>query len=237
MAAVRGRTLYVAGGYTPDAAGHGMNRVSRRVFALRVPHATGVAVRWRELAPLPGPRAAGGAAVVRGRLYVMGGVRAPGRLVRSAFALDLRTGRWRAQPGPTPREHLGVAALGGRVYVLAGRTAGFDTNLRMAEAWDPAARRWRSLPELPEACGGCAATAVAGRVVIAGGEASTGTIADVQAFDPRSRRWSALPPLEQPRHGLGVAALGRTLYVLLGGPTPGLAVSSTATALRLPPSG
>ncbi len=235
MAAVRGRTLYVAGGYRPDAQGHGMNHAGRGVFALTLRRDGTAGPRgWRVLPPLPAPRAAGGAAIVGDRLYVLAGVRAPGQLARVGYALDLDTLRWRVVAGPpTRREHLGVAALGGRIYVLAGRTAGFDTNLRTAEALDPRTGRWSTLPPLPTAHGGCSAATVAGRVVLVGGEAAGGTIPAVEAYDPKARRWTALPPLEQPRHGLGVAAQAGVLYALLGGPTPGLDVSTTATALRV----
>ncbi len=234
MAAARGRTLYVVGGYTPTASGGHMTRVSRAAFALPLrrdgrPGPSG----WRRLPALPAPRAAGGAAFVGDHLYVMGGVRGAGRLVRAAFVYDLSERRWRTQRGPTPREHLGVTAHAGRVYVLAGRTAGFDSNRRTAEAWNTRTRRWQRLPDLPTAHGGCAAATVAGRVVVGGGEATDGTIPEVEAYDPAWRRWSALPPLEQPRHGLGVAAVGDTLYALLGGPEPGLFVSRTASALDL----
>jgi non-specific serine/threonine protein kinase len=234
MAAARGRTLYVVGGYTPTAGGEHMTRASRAVFALTL-RRDGRAGRagWRRLPSLPVPRAAGGAAFVGDRLYVMGGVRGQGRLVRAALVFDLSERRWRSQPGPAPREHLGVAAHAGRVYVLAGRTAGFGSNRRTAEAWNTRTGRWERLPDLPTPHGGCSAAAVAGRVVVVGGEATDGTIPEVEAYDPVRRRWSALPPLEQPRHGLGVAAAGETLYALLGGPEPGLFVSRTATALDL----
>src|SRR5918911_1645454 len=53
---------------------------------------------WRSLPPLPAPRAAGGAAVVRGRLYVAGGV-GPAGLARQTFVLDLRRRRWSSLPG------------------------------------------------------------------------------------------------------------------------------------------
>src|SRR5262249_38049264 len=77
---------------------------------------------------LPEARAAAGAAIVHGRLYVIGGV-GPRGLATGGLAYDLRSGRWSAVPGPTPREHLAVTALGGRVYALGGRLAGPDTNL------------------------------------------------------------------------------------------------------------
>ncbi len=116
--------------------------------------------------------------------------------------------------------------------MLAGRTAGFDTNLRTAEALDTRTGRWSTLPQLPTAHGGCSAATVAGprRAGRRRGDAAARS-PRCEAYDPGTRRWSSLPPLEQPRHGLGVAAHDGVLYALLGGPTPGLDVSTTATAL------
>ncbi len=58
--------------------------------------------RWRALPRLPQPRAAGGAAIVRNRIYVVGGTtsRAPGSLAAGSLLLDLRTLRWQGFGGP-----------------------------------------------------------------------------------------------------------------------------------------
>ena len=93
---------------------------------------------------MPGARGAAGAAIVGGKLYVVGGV-GPNGLARRAFALDLKTGRWASIPGPTPREHLAVTAAAGKVYAVAGRLAGIDTNLRAFESYSPATKRWTRL--------------------------------------------------------------------------------------------
>jgi hypothetical protein len=61
----------------------------------------------------------------------------------------------------------------------------------------------------------------------------TGTLAKAFAFDVRTRRWSALPDLPSPRHGLGVVAFGGTVYVIGGGPEPGLHVSAANESLAL----
>ena len=229
MAASDGRLLYVAGGYATREQGFAP---SRRAFVLDVAAAD---ARWRELPPMPGARAAGGAAFAERHLYIIAGVRRGlPRLARAAYAYDPGSRRWRTIPGPpTAREHLGVAALGGRIYALGGRTAGLDTNLRTADAYDIAARRWSTLPRAPQARGGCAAASVSGRVLLVGGEEPGGTIARVDAFDPRTRRWSSLPPSPQPRHGVGVAATGGSVFQLLGGPRPGLTTSATALELTL----
>lgn len=213
------------------AGGYGANRAPLRdVFLLE----NG---RWRRLPPMPEARGAAAGAVVGDTFYVVGGVsEGPlGRdLARRAFALDLRTRRWRAIPGPTPREHLAAAANGGRVYALAGRLAGLDTNRGDLEVYDAAARRWRRLPPVPDPRGGTGAAALNGRIVSIGGEAPSGTQRLVYAYRPTTRRWTQLPDLPTPRHGLGVVALGDRVYALAGGPQPGLFVSNANESLRLP---
>jgi non-specific serine/threonine protein kinase len=227
MAASDGRSVYVVGGYAPGPGQRGLRHLSRRAFALAAGSRS-----WRELPPLPRARGAGGAAVVDGRLWVVGGVqRGRPRLARDAYVLDPRSGPWRAAPGPpTPREHLGVAALRGRLYVLGGRVHGYDSNLGAAEVREPSGR-WRPMPALPVPCGGCSATAVPGRIVVVGGESPRGVHAAVQAYDVVRRRWTRLPPSPAPRHGLGLGVVGGRVLALLGGPRPGLTVSSTALEL------
>ncbi len=222
MAAGRGSALYVLGGYAPGSAPLATAHVLR-------------GNRWVALPQMPAPRAAAGAAVVRDKLYVVGGVEAPGRLARDAFVFDFDARRWSVIAGPRPREHLGAAALGGTVYAVAGRTGGLDTNLDVVEAYDAGANRWRGIPRVPEARGGTAATAVAGRLLSVGGEEPGGTLRKVYAYNPSSRRWTRLADLPRPRHGLGLVGFRGRAYALAGGPQPGLTVSSSNQVLRLRP--
>lgn len=223
MVASDGRRVYVIGGYATLTA---LTGASRRVFAIRPGDST-----WSELPLLPVSRAAGGAAVVAGRLYVVGGTfGAKPRLARRSFVFDLRTHRWTAFPGvPQPREHLGAAAQGDRIYVLGGRTAA--TRFARADAWDVSEGRWVRVRDMPTARGGTSATTRSGRLVSIGGESAAGTNREVEEFDPRTGRWRQLTPLPQGRHGVGVATVGRRLYVLMGGPKPGLTVSASVFSL------
>jgi hypothetical protein len=91
---------------------------------------------WRALPPLPYQLAAGGAAVVDGKLYLVGrvtgaavvhgqivsvGGEAPAGTIASVYAYSLARARWRRPPDlPTPRHGLALAALGGRIYAIAG---------------------------------------------------------------------------------------------------------------------
>jgi N-acetylneuraminic acid mutarotase len=221
-AAHRGR-VYVLGGYGADAA-------RQTAFVL----VNGI---WTALPPMPESRAAGGAAVVGNKLYVVGGVTTTGgrRLASQTLVYDISRRTWSRAPGPTRREHLGVTALNGRVYAVGGRIAGFDTNLAAFDAYRPGARNWVRLAPVPGNRGGTAAGAVGRFVVSAGGEAPGGTIRTVFAYDTRARRWRRLPNLPTPRHGLGVVGTGGRVYVVAGGRHPGLAgVSGANESLRVP---
>jgi N-acetylneuraminic acid mutarotase len=224
-AATRGR-LYVLGGGTASAP------ASRAAFVF-------FRGRWTRLPDMPESRAAAGAAVVGRTLYVMGGVTDAGRLnnrelARTGLAFDLDAQRWSTIEGPTPREHLGVTAARGAVYVVAGRTAGFDSNLRLVEVYLPSRRAWSKLPDVPSPRGGTAATTVSNSIVSVGGEATDGTIRTVYRFNLATRQWQRLADMRTPRHGLAVVGFRGRVYAIAGGPTPGFSFSGANEYLALP---
>ncbi len=76
--------------------------------------------RWSPAAPMPTARSGIGAAVVEGRIYLVGG-EAPEGTFAQVEMLDPAAGTWTREPDlPTPRHGLGVVGFAGRVYVLAG---------------------------------------------------------------------------------------------------------------------
>jgi N-acetylneuraminic acid mutarotase len=221
--------VYVHGGYTTDLGLTEPTGALQRYDPSRN--------RWSRVRPSPTPRAAQAAAVIGHRLYVAGGANATGSL-RSVNVYDFERRRWSrgpSFPGP-PRNHTTGVASGGRFYVLAGR----DTeNLAVAERYDPQRGRWERLPPLHTPRGGIASARLGdGRIVVFGGERlmpGGTTIAEVELFDPRTRHWSSLPDMRTPRHGLGGAALGRRVFAIDGGPTPGFAFTRTLEYLDVPP--
>ena len=223
----RGR-LYVHGGYRSEDALAEPSGVLLRYDPNRD--------RWRRLPPSPTPRAAHALAAIDGRLYAAGGANDSGSL-RSLEIYDIEERRWRRGPdfpGPARNHTTGVAS-GGRFYVIAGRDSG---NLTAVDRYDPRRRAWEELPPLRVARGGIASVRLRdGRIVVFGGERlepGGTTIAEVELFDPRRQRWSALPDMRTPRHGLGGAALGRRVYAIEGGPTPGFQFSRAIEYLDVP---
>jgi Kelch motif len=224
--ASHGGFLYVYGGYT-DASFGPVTAALQRYDP--VEH------RWKLLPPSPTPRAAAALAALDGRLFAVGGI-GDGELMGALETYDVAAKRWRpANPMRVPREHIAAVATGEGVYVFGGRSQG--RNLDVVERYDARTGHWSRLPHLLAARSGFTAVVVKGKPVVFGGEELTPggeTIAPVELFDPTARRWRLLPGMRTPRHGLGGAALGRRIYALEGGATPGFAFSSSAEFLDLP---
>ena len=90
------------------------------------------------------------------------------------------------------------------------------------------------MPDLPDLRGGTGAAAIGPHVSV-GGEPPPGTNRTVWALRPGARAWTALPDLPTPRHGLGVVSPFRgRVWVIGGGPQPGLTVSGCVESLPVP---
>lgn len=197
--------------------------------------------QWSEGAPMPTPRGATGWTVLNGRIHVLGG-NAPGpdavhdhtgaqitqdRSVNVHEAYDPAKNTWtRLAPMPTPRNHLGAAALNGRIHAVLGRV-GSNFTMTTHEVYDPATNSWSTGPAVPTGRSGVAVLEHGGHVYAFGGEQfgddGGKTFDEAERFDARTGRWERLPPMPTARHGLGAAAIGNSIYVISGGPTPGFA--------------
>jgi N-acetylneuraminic acid mutarotase len=221
-----GGFLYVYGGYR-DASFGPVTAALQRYDPAKD--------RWTLMPPAPSPRAAAAIAAFDGKLYAAGGV-GDDDVVRTLEVFDIAARRWhKAKPMGVAREHIAAVATGAGIYVFGGRSGGH--NLEVAERFDPRRERWTRLPHLLHPRSGFAAVVVEGKPVIFGGEELTPegeTIRPVELYDPTAHRWRSLPGMRTPRHGLGGAALGRRIFALQGGPTPGFAFSSGIEFLDVP---
>jgi N-acetylneuraminic acid mutarotase len=79
---------------------------------------------------------------------------------------------------------------------------------------------------MPSVRSGIAGAALDGKIFIFGGEYGRRTRNDVESFDPVTNSWQGWTAMPTARHGLGAAVLGRSIYVISGGPKPGTSFSS-----------
>jgi hypothetical protein len=228
--------VFVFGGYSGNATAR----------SFRFDLGTG---RWNEIAPMPGPRAAGAAVALGDRIFVVGGADGS-RLIAPTYEYNVTTQQWRTVAAiPTPRDHLAAVPLAGKVCAVGGRRLSMSVNLGTFECYDPQTDSWTRLPDAPTARGGVGAAVYDQRVYFVGGEQPSGTFREVEVFDTRTNSWTRGPDLPTARHGLAVVVSTGSkaidaarnlvttpprLLVLTGGPTPGGSQTAVCEALDLP---
>jgi N-acetylneuraminic acid mutarotase len=194
---------------------------------------------WKALAPLPTKRGSPTAAMVDGKIYVIGGANGyegaketgihparPHRVVGTNEVYDPTTNTWQTRsPMPTARNHVANGVVNGRIYVIGGRMGnafiGRAANTDTVEGYDPATDQWSAtLERMPTARSALTFGTYKGKIYVIGGELQTAYMAAafraVEAYDPATNSWSILPPLQFPRHGAGGDVLGNRLHVVTG---------------------
>jgi N-acetylneuraminic acid mutarotase len=197
---------------------------------------------WKALAPLPTRRAAGGAAVVNGKIYVIGGASTLPGATDPAIRFDGQprdnvigtneeynpaANTWKSRaPMPTARNHFLTAEVGGKIYTIGGRLGstfvGRSSNTEINEEYDVAQDVWRTKAAMPTARSGVAGGVYNGKIYVAGGEFQNDKIMAAfrafEGFDPATNVWDqSLPRMRIPRHGFAGAVIGDQLHVVAGG--------------------
>ena len=195
---------------------------------------------WKALAPLPTKRGSPNAAVVNGKIYVIGGAsthpgsketavhpRRPHRSVGTNEVYDPATNTWDTRSTmPTARNHAAVGVVNNKIYVIGGRVgAAFMTTPASAtdlvEEYDPATDQWGPLKRsMPTPRSAMSWGTYKGKIYVAGGEMRDekiwGAFTVVEALDPVANNWSILPPIPIPRHGYAGAVIGNRLHIVSG---------------------
>ncbi|HWH24028.1 MAG TPA: hypothetical protein VNW68_03935 [Candidatus Limnocylindria bacterium] len=216
-----GDALYLIGGYRGS-------RFGTPVADVRRLDPTGEG--WVDAVPLPEPRAAGAAAWDGRRIVYAGGV-GPAGVSATIFALD--GGEWSGIGElSSAREHFAAASDdAGTVWFLGGRVGGLAGNVGTVDAL-----RGGSLEPLGERLtprsGVAAFWTPASGACLAGGEGPAGTFDEVECIAGDGQLLT-LPPLALARHGLAAAVVDGDVIIALGGPRPGLFVSSATERLTV----
>ena len=140
--------------------------------------------RWSARAPAPTARNSAAAAVIGGKIYVVGGRRfirsTDGQVRMTNYALlevyDPERDRWETRaPMPRAQGGLGAAAVDGKLHACGGEQWQPEQAV-MSECWsyDPATDRWQPLTPLPTARHGIGMAAVGRRLHVFGGATRAG---------------------------------------------------------------
>jgi N-acetylneuraminic acid mutarotase len=219
--------IYVVGGYTAPWS------PSNKLFIYDP-----VQNSWQEGRPMPTARGALNVNFVNGILYAIGG--SSDRPLGSNEAYDPSSDTWISKAlMPTARHHAGAAVVDGKIFVIGGRISGSLENISVNEAYDPEQDIWvTNLEPMPTDRSGIAAAAVSvattantfsingGNIYVFGGEEPSKTFNNNEKYDVTTNAWTSEPPMPTARHGLAAVYVEDDgIYVIGGGPQPGLSVS------------
>jgi N-acetylneuraminic acid mutarotase len=175
---------------------------------------------WAALDDAPTARQEVAAAVVDGRIWVVGGfVGREGSTLVEVY--DPAADAWEAGPDlPHAVHHAMAAELGGELIVAGGYTDGPGGWVPTNRAFVLRGGAWEELAPMPEARGAGAAASAGGRLVVVGGTGGDGGhVGPVAVFDGEG--WTAGAAIPTLRDHLAAASDGTAVYAV-GGRVGGL---------------
>ncbi|KAL9117331.1 MAG: hypothetical protein Q9187_006134 [Circinaria calcarea] len=193
---------------------------------------------WGTVAPLPIAMNHANAAVVDGKIYVLGGL--AGGEVWTAFpdcyVYDPKTDHWETLP-PMPKEQArgssAVGVRGTRVYLTAGMRSldgspgGLHDTVDTVTSYDTKSGVWKTLPSLPAPRDHAGAALVGHRMYVLGGRnhgqinvRNTTYVLDIRSSEAG---WTQKADMPTARGGLSAGVVGSVVYTFggEGNPTPG----------------
>jgi N-acetylneuraminic acid mutarotase len=172
--------------------------------------------RWTVETTLPGDGLnAPAAAVVGGRIYLIGGFSTVTNVPSDRVLVYDPTGKsWsEAAPLPAPRGGHAAVVLDGRIHVIGGGNS--SSTLADHSVYDPATDRWSERAPLPRSEGSPAGVASGGKLWAIGGRSGPADFGEVYVYDPAADAWSRGPSIE-PRGTAGAVEYCGAIH-LFGG--------------------
>jgi N-acetylneuraminic acid mutarotase len=163
-----------------------------------------------------------GAAVVNGKIYVIGGSETlTSDTAVTVHEYDPATDTWADKAEmPTPRDSLAVSVVNDKIYAIGGfsYTSGSEGKLLATiDEYDPATDTWTAKAEMPEIKSNPSSAVVDGKIYVMGGFPAPGPAStSVLAYDPLTDSWAERASLPAPR-GVAASSMVAGRIYLFGG--------------------
>lgn len=216
--------IYVFGGY--DYKGPwGVKRYHKTVEAYDTQTDT-----WVKKQDMPTRRMPFAAAVVDGKIYLIGGTRIEvkngvfgGKAITDLVEVyDPLTDRWEKRADmPTARSADDAVVVDSKIYVLGGQTR-FDGDLAgrfvtRIEAYNPKTDQWHQLRDMPMFKFGFSTVAVDNEIYMVNGmDNALQRIDVVDVYNPTVDKWREIEPPTIPTEGTAAVVVNGTIYTLGG---------------------
>jgi N-acetylneuraminic acid mutarotase len=219
-AAVVGDDIFLIGGF-----GTTSNRPTSAVWRYHIPSHS-----WAEAAPLPAPRGGHAAAVLGGRIHVIGGGNSASTIPDHSI-YDPSADKW-SEGAPLPRSLGSPAAVvvGTKLYSIGGRSGPSDFG--DVYIYDSSKDVWTQAAGIdPRGTGG--AVLLNSAIYYVGGESQTRKIvlADVLRLDSGASQWVADVPMPTARSFARAVEFKGRMYVVGGSMTYGQSHASPGSGV------
>jgi len=182
---------------------------------------------WTTLAPAPTARTEVTAAVLGGKIYVIGGFAEPSlsnlpslTITNRVEVYDPLTNEWTTRaPLPVGLHHASAVVTANRLYVIGGYTQSFLAlwhPVATVYLYDPDKDVWMERTPMPTQRGALAVAESGGKLYAIGGYDGSSNRAEVEVYDPAGDTWTARAPLPTPRDHLAAATVGGKIYAIGG---------------------
>jgi N-acetylneuraminic acid mutarotase len=161
-----------------------------------------------------------GAAVVKGKIYAIGGQGDRGMSSNEMY--DPAADNWTTKASMTiPRESFGIAVHQNKIYAIGGQTDSdgsyYDAVTNANQVYDPTTGKWENRTAMPTRRYGMCANTVDGKIYVIGGKNSSGWIDDSnEAYDSTTDTWTVRTPIPTPVSFYASAVLNNKIYVIGG---------------------
>jgi N-acetylneuraminic acid mutarotase len=185
---------------------------------------------WRTTAPLPAPRGGHAAAVLDGKIHVVGGGNSRSTIADHSV-YDPVTRQWRdLKPLPRSEGSPALVAQGGKLYAIGGRSGRSDFG--DVYVYDPPSDQWDPAPSI-EPRGTAGAVVYCGSIHLFGGEsqATNSSLDDVFRLDLARGAWEKLEPMPHARNFARAVLFKNRVYVVGGSPTAGPSHASAGSRI------
>ena len=172
---------------------------------------------WEVRAKMPTKRTEVSSAVLKEKIFVVGGLSGTSRTLATVEVYDPVADRWsRVADIPEPRHHAAVVAVGSKLYVIGGYDGIRFTPQSDVFVFDPATELWSRDISLPDPRGAHGAAVIDGAIYVVGGVTDGGVSADLLRWRPGEVQWQQLAAMPTSREHLAVASIGNELLVAGG---------------------
>ena len=172
---------------------------------------------WTSGTPIPtGVVSPAGTAVIKGKIYVVGGQDSSGNVIADTQIYDPVANTWTAGvPLPTPTGDGSAAVVKNILYLFGGYSGTAYTNA--VWAFNPKTHTWSPKSPMPtlRASTGAVATKT-GIIYVIGGEMNGGRLNTVESYDPATDTWNEEAPLMTGKSEASIGLVGKTIVAADG---------------------